>query len=105
MQMVDKIWYDWQRKSPKNKYAYGGGSVEATDVPSFAEFPTGLPPYYGVSTWSDPNTLRDNDIGWTLFPSLSLTVRSLATACGTVFEFGTRWTPREILYATSMLRY
>ena len=86
--MVDKIWYDWQNKSPKNKYAYGGGSVEA-NLTAFVEFPTGLPPYYGVSTWSDPNTLRDNDVQWALFPSLSSTARSPATACGTEFKFGT----------------
>ena len=49
--MVDKIWYDWQNKSPRNKGAYGGGSVEAfSSYAAFAEFPTGLPPYYGVST-------------------------------------------------------
>jgi len=53
-QMIDKIWYDWQNKSPKNKYSYGGGSVTA--LPSFAnytEFPTGLPPYLNVSASSD----------------------------------------------------
>ena len=51
--MVDKIWYDWQNKSPKNKYAYGGGSVGATDSATFSQSPTGLPPYYGVSARSD----------------------------------------------------
>jgi len=46
--MVDKIWYDWQNKSPKNKLAYGGGSVEGVTVfATFTEFPTGLPPYLG----------------------------------------------------------
>ena len=50
MQMIDKIWYDWQNKSPKNRYAYGGGSAEAmTNYATFSKFPTGLPPYYGVS--------------------------------------------------------
>ena len=48
--MVDKIWYDWQKKNPRNKYAYGGGSVQGfTSYATFTEFPTGLPPYYGVS--------------------------------------------------------
>jgi len=44
--MIDKVWYDWQNKNPKNKYAYGGGSV--TPLSSFANytrFPTGMPPY------------------------------------------------------------
>ena len=50
--MVDKIWYDWQNKSPKNKYAFGGGSVQATDSTTYPDFPTGLPPYYNVSVLS-----------------------------------------------------
>ena len=54
VQMVDKIWYDWQQKSAKNKYAYGGGSVEGVSVfATFSEFPTGLPPCLGVSASSD----------------------------------------------------
>ncbi|KAF9780434.1 Di-copper centre-containing protein [Thelephora terrestris] len=44
--MIDKIWYDWQKKSPKNRFSYGGGSVEAlSSFATFTEFPTGLPPY------------------------------------------------------------
>ena len=49
VQMVDKIWYDWQQKSIKSQYSYGGGSVTA--LPSymnFTQFPTGLPPYLNV---------------------------------------------------------
>ena len=53
VQMVDKIWYDWQQKSIKSQYSYGGGSVTA--LPSyvnFTQFPTGLPPYLNVgSKW------------------------------------------------------
>ena len=51
VQMIDKVWYDWQKKNPKNKYSYGGGSVTA--LPSFANytiFPNGMPPYLNVST-------------------------------------------------------
>ena len=49
-QMVDKIWFDWQNKSPKNRYAFTGGSVEALDTfADFTEFPTGLPPFVNVS--------------------------------------------------------
>jgi len=52
--MIDKIWNDWQAKSPLNKWAYGGGSVEAVSTFAlFTEFPTGLPPYLGVSASSD----------------------------------------------------
>ena len=55
--MVDKIWYEWQ-KDPRNKYAYGGGSVAPlANYTVFTEFPTGLPPYLGVSILDQiPNT-------------------------------------------------
>lgn len=50
---MDKIWYDWQAKSTLNKYAFGGGSSEAVSTFAlFTEFPTGLPPYLGVSASS-----------------------------------------------------
>ena len=50
MQMVDKIWYDWQKKSLRNKYSFGGGSVAAlSSFAAFRQFPTGLPPYVNVS--------------------------------------------------------
>ena len=54
MQMIDKVWYDWQNKRIENKYSYGGGSI--TPLPSFLafeEFPTGLPPHLSVSASSD----------------------------------------------------
>jgi len=70
--MVDKIWYDWQNKSPKNKYAFGGGSVTAsTSFENFVKFPTGLPPYLGfdselfgdgfwnVTVWDVMDTMGD----------------------------------------------
>ena len=48
--MIDKIWYDWQNKDPRNKYAYGGGSVAALPYyKDFTVFPTGKPPYLNVS--------------------------------------------------------
>jgi hypothetical protein len=51
--MVDKIWYDWQNKGPRNKYAFGGGSASAlSNFTTFVTFPTGLPPYLGVSAQS-----------------------------------------------------
>ena len=47
--MVDKIWYEWQQ-NPRNKHAFGGGSVAPlANYTIFSEFPTGLPPYLGVS--------------------------------------------------------
>ena len=49
-QMIDKVWHDWQKKSPKNKYAYGGGSITALPhYKNFTEFPTGMPPNTNVS--------------------------------------------------------
>ena len=53
-QMIDKVWYDWQNKGPMNKYSFGGGSVAAlTSFAAFTDFPTGLPPFVGVSAPSD----------------------------------------------------
>jgi len=52
--MVDKIWYDWQQKGPRNKYSYGGGSAQGMkDFKTFVQFPTGLPPYLNVSASSE----------------------------------------------------
>ena len=48
--MVDKIWYDWQRRLPMNKDAFGGGSTSVYDQPdTFPQFPTGMPPFLNVS--------------------------------------------------------
>jgi hypothetical protein len=61
-QMVDKIWYDWQQKSTKNKYAFGGGSVTATrNYTTFRQFPTGLPPYLSVSPSFDVKRIMVSD--------------------------------------------
>ena len=52
-QMIDKIWSDWQQKSPKNKYSFGGGTVGAfINFATFLQFPTGLPPYLNVSAFT-----------------------------------------------------
>jgi tyrosinase len=49
--MVDKIWYDWQHKSPKNKDVFAGGSVAALDsFANFVRFPNGLPPALGFDS-------------------------------------------------------
>jgi len=49
LQMVDKLWYDWQNANPANFWAFGGGSVSVTQnlVPN-REFPVGIPPYMNV---------------------------------------------------------
>ena len=47
--MIDKIWYDWQHKDPKNKNAFGGGSISSqVDPTQAAEYPTGAPPFLNV---------------------------------------------------------
>ena len=87
VQMVDKVWHDWQQKGLRNKYSFGGGSVSTifnSTFATFTEFPTGLPPYVNVSVPSDlryvsvivkSDPLRS--------PPLSLTPRSLVTVYGT----------------------
>ena len=100
-QMIDKAWYDWQKKSPKNKYSYGGGSV--TPLPSFQNFtifPTGLPPYLNVSVSSG--------LGWacvshTLHLPLSLTARSPVTVYG-ILQSGMSSTQQGTRYAMFMHR-
>ena len=44
-QMVDKIWYDWQHKTPKNQNLFAGGSIDwLVDASlSVAEYPNGAP--------------------------------------------------------------
>ena len=67
--MIDKVWYDWQNKSPRNKYSYGGGSV--TPLPhytTYETFPTGLPPYLNVSASSQTN-MRDYCVSCASFAS------------------------------------
>jgi len=82
-QMIDKVWYDWQNKDPRNKYAYGGGSVTA--VPSYLNytiFPTGLPPYLNVSVSPDLKRI------FLSHTPPSLIVRSPVTVYGTTLQFG-----------------
>jgi len=83
--MIDKIWHDWQEKSPKNKYSYGGGTI--SPIPSFTnytKFPTGLPPFLNVSASSDLERTYIIIVSDTLFSPPSLVARSLVTDYGTL---------------------
>jgi len=63
--MVDKIWHDWQNKSPRNKYAFGGGSAQATSsFASFISYPNGLPPYMGYDSLLPSDGLWGNVTVW-----------------------------------------
>ena len=53
-QMIDKIWYNRQHKTPENFYAYAGGSVaEVNNFTTFTTFPAGLPPFLNASVSFD----------------------------------------------------
>ena len=48
-QMVDKIWSDWQKRSPENANSFFGGSVQALQsFQSYTQYPNGSPPYLNV---------------------------------------------------------
>ena len=49
-QMIDKVWYDWQCRDPSNKNAFAGGTVswQANSNVSYAQYPTGGPPFLNV---------------------------------------------------------
>ena len=52
LQMVDKVWYDWQHRNPANAMSYFGGSVQALqNLSAYDQYPNGGPPYLGVSTF------------------------------------------------------
>ena len=86
--MIDKIWYDWQKKGLKNKYSYEGGSVTALpNYRNYTIYPTGLPPFLNVGV---PSNLNESCliIASHTFRSLhSLIVRSLVMVYGTL-QFG-----------------
>ena len=50
VQRIDKMWYDWQHKDPRNKDVFAGGTVswQVNTTQSFAEYPTGSPPWLNV---------------------------------------------------------
>jgi tyrosinase len=48
--MVDKLWFDWQRRDPANTRSFFGGSVQALDsVDHYLQRPNGAPPFLDVS--------------------------------------------------------
>jgi len=63
--MIDKVWYDWQNKDPRNKYAFGGGSITALpNYTDYTRFPTGLPPYLNFDSQVLGDGLWDNITVW-----------------------------------------
>ncbi|CCO31011.1 hypothetical protein BN14_05045 [Rhizoctonia solani AG-1 IB] len=62
---IDRLWWLWQEKSSKNKYAYHGGSVQ--NVSSLDEYPNGQPPWLSKSTrLPNAGMWRSFNIGQTL---------------------------------------
>lgn len=50
LQMIDKVWSDWQHRHPQNFWAYAGGSVPTiTDFKQYVQFPNGAPSFMNVS--------------------------------------------------------
>ena len=100
-QMVDKVWYDWQNKSPRNKYAYGGGSVSALpSYQNFSVFTTGFPPYLNVSARFDFKGTASH----ILHPSTSLIAKSPVTVFGPTLRSGIFSIQRGIRCAILMHR-
>ena len=51
LQMVDKIWFDWQHRDSENANSFFGGSVQALQsLDTYRQHPVGGPPYLSVST-------------------------------------------------------
>lgn len=49
--MVDKVWYDWQKRRLSNFWAFHGGTIQAfQNSTAFAQYPNGEPPFMNVST-------------------------------------------------------
>jgi tyrosinase len=49
--MIDKLWYDWQHRNPRNAKSFFGGSVEALEsLESYEQYPNGAPPYLNLSS-------------------------------------------------------
>ena len=46
VQMVDKVWYEWQLRTPSNKNSFAGGSISIQVDPTAP--PNGAPPLLSV---------------------------------------------------------
>jgi len=49
---IDKVWYDWQRRDPRNKNVFEGGSTGFLADPNLSptEYPSGGPPWLNKSS-------------------------------------------------------
>lgn len=57
--MVDKLWYDWQHKNPKNFWAFHGGTVSTFGNDNFTIYPNGAPPYLYLNS-----TVPGDELFW-----------------------------------------
>ena len=49
--MIDKIWYNWQRRNPLNAKNFFVGSVEYLEsLAAYNQYSTGGPPFLSTST-------------------------------------------------------
>lgn len=49
--MIDKIWYDWQRKDPINAKSFYGGSVQHLEsMAAHDQYPNGGPPFLNLTS-------------------------------------------------------
>ncbi|KAJ6559934.1 Di-copper centre-containing protein [Mycena capillaripes] len=49
--MIDRIWFQWQKKHELNKYAFEGGSVQRLEnATAFSKYPTGSAPYLTMNS-------------------------------------------------------
>ncbi|KAG6918032.1 hypothetical protein DXG01_016884 [Tephrocybe rancida] len=62
IQMVDKVWRDWQLKHPENLHAFGGGSIQAKTGALFDLYPVGLPPDLKPTDYLESNGLFVDDV-------------------------------------------
>jgi hypothetical protein len=50
LQMIDKLWHDWQHKHKSNFWSFHGGSVGSRrSASTYEEYPNGAPPFLNVS--------------------------------------------------------
>ncbi|KAG6841368.1 hypothetical protein C0991_011911 [Blastosporella zonata] len=62
VQMVDKVWNDWQVRHPDNLNAFSGGSIYAEEFDDYDMFPVGLPPDLNRTDYLPSNGLFFDNI-------------------------------------------